>query len=85
MQSFFQGNLLITYRHDFNDMAITGGTTNGNSINAAFNLPWTPYLHGYLETNLGANSALYGVTNGPQWKGMLWLTVPLVLYPPPPH
>jgi hypothetical protein len=85
MEEVFRGNLLFTFRHDFNDMSVTGGTINGNSINAAFNLPWTPYLHGYLETNLGGNSALYGGTGGPQWKGMLWLTFPLVLYPPAPH
>jgi hypothetical protein len=84
LEQLFHGNLLLTFRHDFQDASVTGGTVNGNSINAAFNLPGTPYLHGYLETNLGGNSALYGASGGPTWKGMLWLTVPLVLYPPPP-
>ena len=73
----FRGNLLLSFRHDFNDASFTGGTTNGNSINAAFNLPYFQYLHGYLETNLGGNSALYGASGGPTWKGMLWLTVPV--------
>jgi len=73
----FHGNLLLSYRHDFNDAGITGGQTNGNSINAAFNVPGFQYLHGYLEANLGGNSALAGATGGPTWKGMLWLTVPL--------
>jgi hypothetical protein len=77
MEPVFSGNLLLTYRHDFNDAGITGGTTNGNSINAAFNLPGSRYLHGYLETNLGGNSALSGAGGGPTWKGMLWLTIPL--------
>jgi hypothetical protein len=76
-ESTFRGNLLLSYRHDFNDAAATGGTSNGNSINAAFNLPGSPYLHGYLEANLGGNSTLYGLSGGPEWKGMLWLTVPL--------
>jgi len=75
----FHGNLMLTFRHDFNDASVTGGTTNGNAINAAFNLPGTPYLHGYLETALGANSST--ATGGPTWKGMLWLTFPVVLKP----
>ncbi len=72
----FKGNLLLSARHDFNDANIAGGTTNGNAINASFNLPGFRYLHGYLEANMGGNSSLYGATNGPEWKGMLWLTVP---------
>jgi hypothetical protein len=78
-QQFFHGNLLVGVRHDSNDASITGGTSNGNAINAAFNLPGTPYLHGYLESNLGGNSALAGMSGGPTWKGILWLTVPVVL------
>jgi hypothetical protein len=68
---------LFTYRHDFTDAGITGGTVNGNSINAAFNVPGLRYLHGYLESNVGGNSALYGASGGPTWKGTLWLTVPV--------
>ena len=77
MEPFLRGNLLFTYRHDFNDAGITGGTANGNAINLAFNVPGCRYLHGYLESNLGGNSALYGASGGPTWKGMLWLTVPV--------
>jgi hypothetical protein len=73
----FHGNLLFTYRHDFNDAGITGGTSNGNSMNAAFNVPGYRYLHGYLEANVGENSSLFGASGGPTWKGMLWLTVPV--------
>ncbi len=73
----FRGNLLLSFRHDFNDAGITGGTVNGNAINAAFNIPGTPYLHGYLETTLGGDSSFYGGTGGPTWKGMLWLSVPV--------
>jgi hypothetical protein len=77
LEPVFRGNLLLTYRHDFNDAGPAGGTVNGNSINAGFNVPGFQYLHGYLEANLGGNSSLYGATGGPEWKGMLWLTVPV--------
>ena len=83
MESLLNGNVLLTYRHDLNNAGITGGLTNGNSVNLAFNVPIPkfPYLHGYLEANLGGNSALAGLSGGPQWKAMLWLTVPVVLQP----
>jgi hypothetical protein len=84
LEPVFRGNLLITYRHDFNDAGITGGTVNGNAINAAFNVPGTRYVHGYLESNLGGNSALSGASGGPTWKGMLWLTVPVKSVPNTP-
>jgi hypothetical protein len=78
-----KGNVLLGYRHDSNNAGITGSYLNGNSVNVAFNIPIPkfPYLHAYLESNLGGNSALAGTTGGPQWKGMLWLTIPLVLNP----
>lgn len=78
-----QGNVLLSYRHDMNNAGITGNYVNGNSVNVAFNIPIPkfPYLHGYLESQLGGSSALAGTTGGPQWKAMLWLTVPLVLHP----
>lgn len=76
-ESVFHGNLLLSYRHDFNDAGIAGGIASGNIINAAFNVPGFQYLHGYIETTLGGESELYGVTGGPTWKGMLWLTVPI--------
>jgi hypothetical protein len=79
MESLFSGNALLTYRHDSNMAGSTGGYTNGNSVNLAFNIPVPkfPYLHGYLEANLGGNSTLAASTGGPTWKGELWLTVPL--------
>jgi hypothetical protein len=82
-ESLLAGNVLVSYRHDLNNAGATGGVTSGNSLNLAFNIPIPkfPYLHGYLETNLGANSTLAGVNGGPEWKGMLWLTVPFVLHP----
>ena len=77
-QPVLHNNVVLSFRHDFNDAGITGGTTNGNAINAAFTIPGTNYLHGYLEANFGANSALAGGSGGPTWKGMLWLTLPVV-------
>jgi hypothetical protein len=72
----FKGNLLLSARHDFNfDGAHT--FTNGNSFNAAFNVPWFTYLHGYLEMNTGGTSGLYGASGGPTWKGQLWLALPV--------
>lgn len=76
-EPLLHGNVLLGLRHDFNDAGVAGGMTNGNSVNAAFNIPGIRYLHGYLEANLGGNSALAGASGGPTWKGMLWLTVPL--------
>jgi hypothetical protein len=82
-ESLLNGNALLSYRHDLNNAGITGGVTNGNSVNLAFNVPLRnfPYLHGYVEANLGGNSSLAGASGGPQWKSMLWLTVPIVLHP----
>jgi hypothetical protein len=82
-ESFLNGNVLLSYRRDMNNSANTGGYTNGNAVNVAFNVPIYkfPYLHGYVEANLGGNSSLYGLSGGPQWKGMLWLTIPVVLHP----
>lgn len=83
LESLFNGNALLTYRHDMNNAGITGAYTNGNSVNLAFNVPIPkfPYLHGYVEANLGGNSSLTGLSGGPQWKSMLWLTIPLVFHP----
>jgi len=72
------GHVVFGLRHDFNDAGITGGTTNGNAINMGFTIPGTNWLHGYVEANMGGNSALVGGSGGPQWKGMLWLTIPVV-------
>ena len=82
-ESLFAGNALLSFRHDLNNAGITGGVTSGNAINLAFNIPIPkfPYLHGYIESKLGSNSSLTGASGGPQWKGMLWLTMPLVLHP----
>jgi hypothetical protein len=82
-ESLLNGNALLSYRRDLNNAGITGGVTSGNSVNLAFNVPLRnfPYLHGYIEANLGGNSSLAGASGGPQWKSMLWLTVPIVLHP----
>ncbi len=69
------GNLVLSYRHDFN--GIGSGFSNGNSLNAAFNVPGFNYLHGYLEANVGGSSALSDASGGPTWKGILWLTLPI--------
>jgi len=73
----FHGGMLVSLRHDFNDSGAGGPVTNGNAVNLTFNVPRFSYLHGYLETNVGGNSALAGASGGPTWKGMLWLTVPV--------
>ena len=78
-EPILHNKVVLSFRHDFNDAGVAGGTTNGNAINAAFSIPGTNYLHGYVEANFGANSALAGGSGGPTWKGMLWLTVPVVL------
>jgi hypothetical protein len=63
-------------RHDLNDNGF-GTVTNGNAINLAFDVPHFNYAHVFLEANTGGNSALAGGTNGPTWKGMFWLTLPI--------
>jgi hypothetical protein len=82
-ESLFNGNALLSYRHDLNNAGITGGLTNGNAVNFAFNVPIPkfPYLHGYVEANLGGNSSLSSLSGAPEWKGMLWLALPIVLHP----
>lgn len=75
-EGFFQGSAVLSLRHDFNNDGF-GTLSNGNAINIGFNVPGARYLHGYLESNLGGNSALAGTSGGPTWKGMLWLTLPL--------
>lgn len=76
-QPFFQHGLMLSLRHDFNDSGAGGPVTNGNAINMAFNVPRIAYLHGYVEANVGSNSALSGASSGPTFKGMLWLTIPI--------
>ncbi len=76
-QPFFRNGMLVSLRHDFNDSGAGGPVTNGNAINVAFNVPRIAYLHGYVEANVGANSALSGASSGPTFKGMLWLTIPI--------
>ena len=76
-EPIFRGGALIGFRHDINDSGAGGAVTNGNSINLAFNIPHNVYLHGYIEANLGGNSALAGASGGPTWKGMIWATFPI--------
>ncbi len=75
-EPFVNGNIVLGLRHDFNDNGF-GTLSNGNAVNVAFNLPYTKYLHGYLEANTGGNSTFAGASGGPTWKGMLWLTIPV--------
>ena len=75
-EPILNGRAVIGVRHDFNNDGYAT-LSNGNSINVGFNVPHFNFLHGYLETNLGGNSALAGGSGGPTWKGMLWLTLPV--------
>lgn len=74
-EPLLHGNVLVSFRRDFNDNGF-GTLSNGNSVNLAFNVPHLRFVHGYLESNLGGDSALAGASGGPTWKGMLWLTLP---------
>lgn len=76
-QPLFRNGVMVSLRHDFNDSGAGGPVTNGNAVNVAFNVPHVQYLHGYVEMNVGANSALSGASSGPTFKGMLWLTIPI--------
>ena len=75
-EPLLRGTILVSVRHDFNDSGADGAVTNGNAVNLAFDIPHFQYLHGYVEMNLGGNSALAGASGGPTFKSMLWLTVP---------
>jgi hypothetical protein len=75
-EHILRGAATVGVRHDFNDNGFAT-LSNGNAINLSFNVPHFSYAHLYFEANTGANSALAGVTNGPTWKGMLWLTLPV--------
>lgn len=76
-ESLLRQAVLVSLRHDFNDSGAGGPIANGNAINVGFNVPHFEYLHGYLEMNVGGNSALSGASGGPTFKGLLWLTVPI--------
>lgn len=75
-EPIFHGGAVFSMRHDFNDNGY-GTLTNGNTLNLGFNVGKIRWVHGYLEANLGGNSALAGASGGPTWKGMLWLTLPI--------
>ncbi|MDQ2858239.1 MAG: cytochrome c [Candidatus Eremiobacteraeota bacterium] len=75
-EPILRGGATLALRHDFNDNGF-GTLSNGNALNLGFNVPHFQYAHGYLEANLGGNSALAGASGGPTWKGMLWLTLPI--------
>jgi len=75
-EPIFRGGAMLALRHDFNDNGF-GTLSNGNALNLGFNVPHFQYAHGYLEANLGGNSALTGAGGGPTWKGMFWLTLPI--------
>jgi len=75
-EPILRGAATLALRHDFNDNGF-GTLGNGNALNLGFNVPHFQYAHGYLEANLGGNSALAGAGGGPTWKGMFWLTLPI--------
>ena len=75
-EHILRNSATVGFRHDLNDDGL-GTVSNGNSINLAFNVPHFSYAHIFLEANTGSNSALAGGSNGPTWKGMFWLTVPI--------
>jgi hypothetical protein len=67
---------VLTARHDLNFDGYRTVTV-GNTLNFASDIPRMPYVHVYFETLLGGSSALAGASGGPQWKAMLWLTLPI--------
>ena len=75
-ESLLDGNMVLGARHDVNNDGYRTVTV-GNTLNLGMNIPGFKYAHLYLESRLGGSSSLAGATNGPEWKGMLWLTLPL--------
>ena len=51
--------------------------TNGNAFNVGFNFPHFQFLHGYIEALTGGESALSGISGGPEWKGVLIFALPI--------
>ena len=75
-EPLFKGDAVIGARHDISYDGFRTVTV-GNTLNLGLNIPRFPYAHAYFETTLGGSSSLAGASNGPTWKGMLWLTLPL--------
>ncbi|TAM58922.1 hypothetical protein EPN52_09815 [bacterium] len=73
-EPLFHGNALLAFRHEISGAA--GTVSNGNNLDFAFNVPHMKYLHGYIESAMGAKSAAPNA--GPEWKFELWWTAPIV-------
>ena len=80
--STLSGQLSIAWNAENDMLALTWIETGGPRVRVPTSRGFgTRSLIASVESQLGGNSALAGTTGGPQWKAMLWLTVPLVLHP----
>lgn len=70
----FNNNALFALRDEFTNDGL-GTIAHSQNIDFAFNVPHMPYLHGYVEAGLGANSTTS--SGGPTWRWLLWWTTPI--------
>jgi hypothetical protein len=75
-ESLFGGRAIVSAQRNFNNAGF-GQLSNGYAFNLAFNVPHFQYLHGYLEALTGGQSSLAPKPGGPEWKGLLILSIPL--------
>jgi hypothetical protein len=75
-ESLFHGAVVVSAQHNFNNAGF-GQMTNGNAFNVGFNFPHFQFLHGYIEALTGGESALSGISGGPEWKGVLIFALPI--------
>lgn len=73
-ESFFNRGAVLSFRDEYTNDGL-GTLGHSQNVNFAFNIPRYPYLHGYVEAGLGANST--APNGGPTWRWLLWWTTPV--------
>lgn len=73
-EPLFNRGAVLGVRNEFTDDEL-GTLRHSQNVDFTFNMPHMPYLHGYVEAGLGANST--APSSGPTWRWMLWWTTPI--------
>lgn len=71
----FNNGAMLGLRDEYTNDGL-GNAAHYQTIDFAFNVPRYQYLHGYVESGLGANST--APNGGPTWRWILWWTIPLL-------
>jgi hypothetical protein len=73
-ESMFNRGAVLSFRYEYSNDGL-GDLAHYQTADFAFSVPHMPYLHGYFEAGLGANST--APNGGPTWRWELWWTTPL--------